>query len=1022
MSRFFYIFRILFLRKCRIIDLPIIEFIKMINPTFRILRFPVSVVIIGLYIMMSQVALPVRAQEMNDNGASLEARFSRPPANLRPYAWWHWMGSNFSKEGITRDLEAMKASGLGGATIFNIASAVQESHAPIERNPWPHQTYRSPAYWDAIRHAAAEADRLGLEIGLHNTAGYSTTGGPWVTEERGMQHLVWSKDTVDGGKRLSLILKKPVLPGYDGWGNTGRKPLYYQDIAALAVKMPESGMPVVSRNEIVDVTARMEASGRINWQAPAGRWVIYRLGHAPTLSNPHPLPDDIIGRTLEVDKLDSVQTRFHWKTVLDPLKRELGVYLGRSFKHVLIDSYEAGDQDWTPRMRRAFIDRKGYDPLPWLLSFDRVNDSTNLLVEGRDETARFKRDFRDVVDALFFEQGWEPALREIHNRGLKLQFEPYWGPFDVSRGAALADLPMGEFWTHSPGTLHPVTAAARAAGKRVVGAEAFTGAPGNSQYTEDPAALRPSANRAFIAGINRMILHTWVHQPFDDRYQPGMSMGWWGTHFGRHQTWFEPGKAFFEWMARTQTMLQFGEQVSDYLCLGPADSDQADAVSTYDFMHGNVRVQDGRIILPSGRSYPFLKLPAEDWMEPSVLERIASLMDQGLRVAGRLPKKAPGLSGQPAADARVAALRERMARHVRWYPDVEAAKRSVEFRPDARVERADSNRAVRWVHRIGGGTDLFFVANLSNKDQDITISFDIDDRQPELWDAESGRIVDASVWSVVQRRTHVRLVLTGEQSIFVVFRRPITSAPLAHTMEVRSGEGVPDVISLPAGAYLSADRAMEIELKRPDGKIHMISLPAAEMVPITAPWQVEFRPKLSESFRREIPVLMDFRRSPDSLLRYFSGTAVYAARFEWKDDPKAGATQALLDMGELHDIVSVKLNGVDLGVLWHQPWRMDLSRALKQGENNLEISVTNNWANRLVGDARAPADFEWGADRGKLGRAMKAFPDWFLEGKPRPSEGRKGFLLWHYHRPDSPLQPAGLIGPVRLLRRSLHAF
>lgn len=992
----------------------------MTNAFLRIFRSAFSVSSIVLLLILPGSFCSVNAQDIKENGASLEARFLRPPASLRPYAWWHWMGSNFSKEGITRDLEAMNASGLGGATIFNIASAVQESHAPTERNPWPHQTYRSPAYWDAIRHAAAEADRLGLEIGLHNTAGYSTTGGPWVTEEKGMQHLVWSKDTVDGGKRLDIQLVRPDLPGYDGWGNTGRKPVFYRDIAVMAVKMPESGKPVVHKDDIIDLTGRMDTLGRLSWQAPAGKWVFYRLGHAPTLSNPHPLPDDIIGRTLEVDKLDSVRTNFHWKTVLDPLQQALGSHLGGSFKHMLIDSYEAGDQDWTPRLRKAFIERKGYDPLPWLLSFDRVNDSTHLMVEGRDETARFKRDFRDVIDGLFFEQGWEPALREIHNRGLKLQFEPYWGPFDVSRGAALADLPMGEFWTHGPGTLHPVTAAARAAGKRVVGAEAFTGWPDNSQYTEDPAALRPSANRAFIAGINRMILHTWVHQPFDDRYQPGMSMGWWGTHFGRHQTWFEPGKAFFEWMARTQAMLQFGEQVSEYLCLGRADSDQADAVSTYDFMHWDIRVRDGNIILPSGRSYPFLKLPGEDWMEPAVLERIASLMDQGLRVAGRLPKEASGLSGQPAADGGVAVLRERMARHLMWYPDVAAAKRSVEFRPDVRVERADSIRAIRWVHRKGEGTDLFFVANLSNKDQDITISFDIEDRQPELWDAESSRIMDASVWSVAQRRTHVRLALAGEQSIFVVFRRPVSRQPMAQGWEVKSGEGFPDIVHRSNGAYLSADRAMELDVKRPDGKINMISLPAAETVSIIAPWQVEFQPKLSEPFRREMPVLMDFSRSEDSLLRYFSGTAVYTSRFEWKDDPKVGGVQALLDMGELHDIVSVKLNGVDLGVLWHQPWRMDISEAVKQGENKLEISVTNNWANRLVGDARAPSDFEWGADRGKFGRAMKAFPDWFLEGKPRPSEGRKGFLLWHYHRPDSPLQPSGLIGPVRLLRRSLH--
>jgi hypothetical protein len=133
----------------------------------------------------------------------LEKDFKNPPVKTRPYVWWHWMGSNFSKEGITKDLEAMKAAGLGGATIFNLASAVQESHKPTLDNPWPDQTYRSPKYWEAMKHAAAEAQRLGLELGLHNTVGYSTTGGPWIDEERNMQNLVSKSITVDGGKRVT---------------------------------------------------------------------------------------------------------------------------------------------------------------------------------------------------------------------------------------------------------------------------------------------------------------------------------------------------------------------------------------------------------------------------------------------------------------------------------------------------------------------------------------------------------------------------------------------------------------------------------------------------------------------------------------------------------------------------------------------------------------------------------------------------------------------------------------------------
>lgn len=120
----------------------------------------------------------VSAQKQPIQTGSLEQNFRKPPTSAKPYVWWHWMGSNFSRAGITKDLEAMKAEGIGGATIFNLSSAVQESHHPTLNNPWPEQTYRSPAYWDAMKFAAAEAQRLGLELGLHNTVGYSTTGGP----------------------------------------------------------------------------------------------------------------------------------------------------------------------------------------------------------------------------------------------------------------------------------------------------------------------------------------------------------------------------------------------------------------------------------------------------------------------------------------------------------------------------------------------------------------------------------------------------------------------------------------------------------------------------------------------------------------------------------------------------------------------------------------------------------------------------------------------------------------------------
>ena len=296
---------------------------------------------LGILCFTSCSNLPLEKGD-EDSIEILAEQFKMPPMQYRPYVWWHWMGSNFSKEGIRKDLEAMKEAGIGGATIFNIASAVQESHKPIGNNPWPEQTYRSDAYWEAMKYAASEASRLGLKLGLQNTPGYSTTGGPWVTEERGMQTIVSSKHLIDGGKIVQIQLSRPILPIYEGWGTTRKQASFYKDIAVMAV--PEKVGAV--ENDILDITNYMDEDGHLVWNAPEGKWTIFRIGHAPTMSNPHPLPDELIGKVLEVDKMSKEQSIYHWQHVLQPLQKHLKDYIGDTFTHILIDSYEAGEQNF----------------------------------------------------------------------------------------------------------------------------------------------------------------------------------------------------------------------------------------------------------------------------------------------------------------------------------------------------------------------------------------------------------------------------------------------------------------------------------------------------------------------------------------------------------------------------------------------------------------------------------------------------------------------------------------------------
>ncbi|MDR1497822.1 MAG: hypothetical protein LBS59_05345 [Puniceicoccales bacterium] len=781
----------------------------------------------------------IHAQETAETLHSLARKFNAPSDEYRPFVWWHWMGSNFSKYGITKDLEAMKNAGIGGATIFNLASAVQETHAPTKNNPWPHQTYRSPEYWDALRFTAAEAKRLGLKLGIQNSPGYATSGGPWISEEQGMQTLVSNRKKITGNQWINARIEKPELPVYGGYGTTRKRATFYKDVAVMAVPVKAD----VSASEILDISDRMDASGTLNWQAPEGEWTIYRIGHAPTMANPHPLPDDIIGKTLEVDKMSREANTYYWQEMIDPLLVHLKEYIGNTFTFVHIDSYEAGSQHWTPSFRNEFIRRKGYDPLPWI--------ALRYSIGKRSDIDLFNADYRFVINRLFIDNGWAVARDMIHKAGLQLYWEPYSGQFDQYESVSLSDVPMDEFWTGGSGKIGQTTfSAAKYYGKRIVAAEAFTGRPEISKYTEDPAFLKRSADGSFVSGVNWMFLHHWVHQPFDDKYQPGMGMGWWGTHFGRHQTWIKPGKAFFTYLARCQMLLQQGTYVNS---------------------------------------------------------------KEGI------------------------------------------------------------------IHRKTPEADIFFVINQDTKIKK-TYAFPVKGRTPELWDAYSGTIHQTTHWRTQSDLTHIDLNLAPNQSMFVIFPHRKSTYNILPEIEV------------------------------------LTETP----LPITGEWNILFEPKLEKPFTKVFPALVDFGKQDDAALKYFSGTAKYEKSINIVPETLDKNKRIVLDLGELHDIAELEINGQNAGVLWSPPYKINITPHLKSGENKIAVYITTNWANRLIGDEQHPPDFQWGTDRGEeRGRAMKAYPDWFINNQPRPSQGRKTFNIWYYFRKNSPLQPAGLIGPVRILQQTL---
>ncbi len=913
----------------------------------------------------------------------LELAFVNPPQTARPYVWWHWMGPNFSKRGITKDLEAMREAGIGGATIFNLTSGVRESSAPIANCPWPENTYRSPAYWDALRHAAAEADRLGLELGLHNTVGYATTGGPWITQERNMQRLVSSQLTIEGGRSVNVRLAPPEIPQHSRYGIRYAEPLsWYRDIAVLAA--PADG-PIDDVASILDLSSRMRPDGSLSWEAPPGRWILYRLGHAPTGAQPAPAPDELIEQVLEADKMSVEQTRFHWTHVLEPLREHLGPFLGRSFRHLLIDSYEAGNQDWTPGFREEFVARKGYDPVPWLVS--RLGP-TSRTIGNPELTARFDYDFKEVVAELYRQNGWEVGAAMVRAAGLQLQFEPYTGPFDTVAGAALADVPMGEFWTHSAGGIDPaIVGAARAAGRRIIAAEAFTGRPENSRWDMTPAQLKRSADGFFLSGGNRLVLHHWVHQPFDDRLQPGLGMGWWGTHFGRYQTWFEPGKEFFAYLARIQAVLQRSETPVDIVSVGrPVEG--SDTISVRVLLDGTT-VENGRIVLPSGRRYALLAVPHDGAIEPEVVLRIGQLLEEGASVVAVRPHRSPSLRGYPACDRAVLALADRVwgptdqagasTARGRLFGDLGRAKRELGLEAACTVT-GDAAHAVQVAHRRDPetGAEIFFVANREEHPVSVTLSCRVAALLPELWDPLDASRRPAPNWRRHDAGTEVDLTLGPLDSILLVFREKT---------------------------------ALTGAVTRPPETLATL--------PVDGAWHVTFEGPVGAPASDDFPVLKSWTEHANPTIRYFSGRATYRRDLDIEPALLAPGRRLELDLGEVRDLAIVRINGRRLRPLWRAPFTVDVTNSALPGHNQLEIEVFNTWRNRLIGDEQEPPDLTWGEFKSLggehvAGRPLVSFPDWLVKGQPRPSVGRQTFTTWNYFDASSPLAPAGLLGPVVL--------
>lgn len=735
-----------------------------------------------------------------------------------------------------------------------------------------------------------------------------------------------------------------------------------------ALGEPDRGAVGVDPSRVIDLTGKMRPDGSLDWTPPKGRWRVIRFGSSLLGTTNHPAPPEATG--LEVDKFDGNAVRRYLEHYIGTYKDAAGEDLvgKRGVRALLTDSIEVGAANWTPRMIEQFKRLRGYDPMPYLPALAGV------VVGARDQSDKFLRDYRQTLADLMASEHYGTVARVAHENGLKVYGEalednrPSLGDDMAMRSHA--DVPMAALWTFSrkagpnPSYLADMKGAASVAhvyGQNIVAAESMTSALAPWAYA--PNELRRIIDLEFASGVNRPVVHTSVHQPVDDKV-PGMSLAIFGQFFNRHEAWAELARPWVDYMARSSLLLQAGRNVADVAYFygeeGPITAlygrkPIADAPKdhAYDFINRDalfdaIEVKDGEIVSKGGARYKAIQLGGSTRrMTVATLRRLAALVEAGATVVGQAPESSPALTD---GDADFAALVAKLwsgspvtrigAGQVIASAGIDAALAKAGVSPDFQMSGASADAEVLFVHRALSDGDLWFLNNRKAVDERVEARFRITGKQPELWHADSGRSEPVS-YRIEDGETIVPLTLGAESSVFVVFRKPAKSNALMIKKVVPT-------------AVAKLDR----------------------------PWQVAFQAGRGAPAGITLPKLASLSDQADPGVRYFSGMATYTSSFVLPKSVKSGAP-LWLNLGEVGEIAEVSVNGKHVGYAWHKPYRVDLSGAVRNGVNSVEVKVANLWVNRLIGDAQ-------------------------------PGAKKVTWTSFPTYSADAALRPSGLIGPVTL--------
>ncbi|MCL2118856.1 MAG: discoidin domain-containing protein [Planctomycetaceae bacterium] len=733
-------------------------------------------------------------------------------------------------------------------------------------------------------------------------------------------------------------------------------------------------------DEVLVIGDKMNADGKLIWDVPGGDWTVIRFGYTQSGSHVSTASGDWQGYTL--DYLDPEAFVMYWDTAVQPLIDDAGPLAGKVLRYVHTDSWEAGGMNWSHHFIDEFKTRRGYDPTPFLPIV------AGKILDNREVSNRFLSDYRRTIADCIRDNHYVLMQNLAAKYGIGIHPEsggPHGGPFDSLQLLGLSDIPMSEFWSWSPrhrvGDVNrfflkqPATAA-HTSGRRIVAAEGFTniGMHWQESFSDN---LKPSFDQALCEGMNLLVWHAFTCSP-KEMGLPGQEY-FAGTHFNTNNFTFAKSEDFLKYINRSQFLLQQGLFAADVLEFYGENSpnftqmkwaNTAQSLPGYDFdtateevLRQRVSVKDGMIFLADGTSYKVLVLPNRPSISEVILRKLVTwVMEDGLTVIGPKPTRITGLAGTPQADADVRAMADQLwgnetaapgirnvgKGRVVWGMTSRELLQQDRLQPDfERISGTNAEPRVDSIHRVvyqnqtaninlkpfaefsakdvntvpadlrsGVDAHVYFVANLSANPDSMQCAFRVTGKQPELWDALTGEIRQATAFRQENGRTILPLDFSGHGSIFVVFRENIS----------------------PGAQGVTTSNSPTVLTKQE----------------ITGSWNVAFDEQWGGPKQIVLEQLVPWNQHEMDGVKFYSGIATYSKTIDVPATMLDGESRVVLQFGSVAEMAEVKVSGQCCGIVWAKPYQVDITAALKPGENQLEIEVANHWANRIIGDAALP--------------------------------------------------------------------